>query len=64
MKVLIAGDSWGCGCWNKTGNTHRGLELFLQMKGHIVTNLSVCGYSNTEIYRSLKTVALYTGNVL
>ena len=58
MKVLIAGDSWGCGCWDKIGNTHRGLELFLQMKGHIVTNLSVCGYSNTEIYRSLKTVDL------
>jgi len=58
MKILIAGDSWGCGCWKDDKNIHRGLELFLQIKGHTVTNLSVGGYSNAQIYRSLKTVYL------
>lgn len=58
MKILIAGDSWGCGVWkrvsyNESINVHRGLETFLTMYGHTVKNLSISGISNQFVYRTL-----------
>lgn len=59
MKILIHGDSWGCGTWQKnpTKNPtillHSGTELFLRMRGHEVTNYSVAGNSNVNVYKTL-----------
>ena len=55
MKFLIAGDSWGCGEWDKdcTHNPHRGLEQYLVEDGHQVTNLSNQGISNHDIYQRI-----------
>ena len=55
MKFLIAGDSWGCGEWDKdcSYNPHRGLEQYLIEDGHQVTNLSNQGLSNQEIYQRI-----------
>lgn len=70
MKVLLAGDSWGVGVWqkprvmiktiflrnNKTvwpGVIHKGLEYFLSLKNHDVTNISFGGATNLQIYESL-----------
>jgi len=39
--ILIAGDSWGCGCWDTNQKVyHRGLEQYLHDNGHNVINLS------------------------
>lgn len=44
MKILLVGDSWGCGIWPARSNdyrvVHKGLELYLSEK-HNVTNMSV-----------------------
>ena len=53
-KILIIGDSWGCGEWRWSrpgvgGPVHPGLELYLKEYGCDVTNLSVGGSSNSEI---------------
>jgi len=55
MKILICGDSWGCGAWSPDSrvNTHRGTELFLTIMGHEVENLSVSGNSNIKAYDEL-----------
>lgn len=55
MKVLICGDSWGCGAWSSDSrvNTHRGTELFLTIMGHDVENCSVSGNSNNNTYNTL-----------
>ena len=52
MKILIAGDSWGCGewGWDSEGNyglIHNGLEHFLSID-HTVINVSKAGASNKE----------------
>lgn len=51
-KILISGDSWGCGEWgqldDKTwGVTHLGLEQYLKDDGHHVLNVSIGGINNT-----------------
>jgi hypothetical protein len=55
MKVLICGDSWGCGAWSSDSrvNTHRGTELFLSVMGYDVENCSVSGNSNINTYKTL-----------
>jgi len=57
MKILIAGDSWGCGEWeDSTGflrNIHPGLESFLKHDGHTVTNVSKGGADLDGIARQL-----------
>lgn len=55
MKILIAGDSWGCGEWSTDGNVvHTGLQTFLEMKGYTVVNVSKGGVSNKYIIDKLK----------
>jgi len=48
-KILIVGDSWGCGEWDRLGNqylvVHKGLEEFLSST-HEVKNLSIPAGSN------------------
>jgi hypothetical protein len=74
MKILIAGDSWGCGEWGwgageqkwEDGDeldesyiiTHRGLEYYLIEVGHDVTNISCGGASNKEILVKLQQLDL------
>jgi len=42
--ILIAGDSWGCGCWDANQQVyHRGLEQLLNDAGHKVINISQGG---------------------
>lgn len=73
MRILIAGDSWGCGVWDSdfaqgstfyltknkikkptwSGLLHKGVELFLSIRGFEVTNVSQSAYSNFNIYESL-----------
>lgn len=62
-KILIGGDSWGCGEWghdgkNKHGVLHAGLEQYLVDDGFVVTNVSHGGFSNkdsiAEIVKSLQ----------
>lgn len=44
--IVIAGDSWGCGCWDTEQTVyHRGLEQYLYNDGHQVINLSEGGLS-------------------
>ena len=44
MNILIAGDSWGIGEYQKAGYdyhpTGRGLESIFKVLGHTVTNIS------------------------
>jgi len=60
MKILIAGDSWGCGEWtyyydNHTHKvTHKGLEHFLLNDNHQVKNISIPGGSLRQIHKVLK----------
>ena len=60
MHICIVGDSWGLGEWDSTKppykyeNTHKGLQFYLEEKGHIVTNLSRAGASNFEAYTQLE----------
>jgi hypothetical protein len=54
-KILIIGDSWGCGEWVKFGpghywTVHSGLEFYLKEYGCNVTNLSMGGISNSKIF--------------
>lgn len=52
MKILITGDSWGCGEWlNKDGDyhvAHSGIEQYLQDDGYEVKNVSVGGNNNLQ----------------
>lgn len=59
-KILIIGDSWGCGEWGNysateplfpgrpSGITHLGLEQYLIDDGHQVDNRSVGGSTNND----------------
>tara|TARA_Y100001972_G_scaffold124249_1_gene173022 strand:- start:2186 stop:2851 length:666 start_codon:yes stop_codon:yes gene_type:complete len=56
MKILLAGDSWGCGEWNidwKKGCNHRGLEQYLKDDKHDVKNISEGGFSFYNILEKL-----------
>jgi hypothetical protein len=55
-KVLLAGDSWGCGEWSWDAKQiqHLGLELYLREYGCEVTNVSFPGCSNLYSITALK----------
>lgn len=58
MKILLAGDSWGCGVWiNKRKEPsyvgHKGIEQFMLDDGHEVVNASIGGSSN---FKTLKRI--------
>jgi len=57
-KILIVGDSWGCGEWpepfKRYDSSHSGLEFYLKEYRCDVTNVSRGGYSNENIFNSLK----------
>lgn len=60
-KILITGDSWGCGEWGnykgttpifsgrKKGISHLGFEQYLLDDGHEVSNLSIGGINNLYV---------------
>ena len=59
MRILISGDSWGCGEWgvdidNKYKVMHKGIEHYLLNDGHIVENISVPGSSIADAIQNLK----------
>lgn len=59
-KIVIIGDSWGCGEWTESGQlVHPGLKHFLSAYGCSVVNLSVAGtpnkYSISELKNFVKT---------
>jgi hypothetical protein len=55
-KILICGDSWGCGEWNIdcTKTLHSGLEQYLKDAGHNVVNISRGGCSNLDSVARIK----------
>jgi hypothetical protein len=64
MKILIGGDSWGCGEWGyangdhtdptQYGILHTGLEQYFKNDGHEVTNTSKGRSSNKDSIARLK----------
>jgi hypothetical protein len=50
MKILIAGDSWGCGEWESFKILHSGLTQYCHDAGHLVFNISKPGGSNICTY--------------
>lgn len=58
MKILLGGDSWGCGVWKvqPTGLAigHKGIEQFMLDDGHEVINVSKGGISNKNIIECMK----------
>lgn len=53
-KILICGDSWGCGEWAATGGvTHKGLETYFLDLGFCVDNISLGGQTNEETLEKL-----------
>jgi hypothetical protein len=57
-KILIIGDSWGCGEWEMSDAkvysvVHPGLELYLKEYGCDVTNISAGDSSNHNIFNRL-----------
>lgn len=59
-KILIVGDSWGCGEWSNDIYPHRvthlGLEYYLRKYGCKVSNLSEPGAANKRIVEILKEI--------
>lgn len=57
-KIIISGDSWGCGAWtdDHTGyyNSHRGVEKFLIDNRYDVANVSVGGAANKDTTVNLR----------
>jgi hypothetical protein len=55
-RILIAGDSWGCGEWAVFGTkiAHLGLEAYLVEYGCTVTNVSVAACSNIDSINNIK----------
>ena len=63
MRILLAGDSWGCGEWKAynpelegktTAIAHKGLEEYLTQDNHEVKNVSVPGASLKNIHYKLR----------
>jgi len=64
MRILLAGDSWGCGEWKKYNPklgeahldsiNHKGLEEYLTQNNHEVKNVSVPGASLKTIHYQVK----------
>ena len=52
MKILIGGDSWGCGEWGYTNGIynvlHKGVEQYFLDDGHSVKNTSRGRSSNND----------------
>jgi hypothetical protein len=52
MRILITGDSWGCGEWDGLNVdyrvTHSGIEQYLRDDGYDVKNISVGGNNNLQ----------------
>jgi len=68
-KIFIAGDSWGCGEYNKVdrhvvGVSHRGIEQYFLDDGYTVKNSSVGGMSNQSATQRLSVdlLNLYCNN--
>lgn len=57
MKILLVGDSWGCGEWDLESRNilHGGLAQYLNEDGHEVNNLSRGGISNLDIVHRIAT---------
>ena len=59
-RIIIAGDSWGCGEWDfdpiETGHiiTHKGIEQYFLDDGYAVVNLCKGGASNNFAINSLR----------
>jgi hypothetical protein len=57
MKIIIGGDSWGCGEWGYVDGKycvlHTGLEYYLRQDGHDVSNTSRGRSSNNESIRRI-----------
>ena len=56
-RILICGDSWGCGEWNVecTNVLHPGLDQCLKDAGHLVDNISKGGCSNLDSAARIRT---------
>ena len=55
-KILIVGDSWGCGEWSKRGSiSHRGLQNYLSRNDYDVHNVSTPLSSTMELAKQIKT---------
>lgn len=54
--IIVAGDSWGVGDWNKDGSVTRpgSIEYFLRQEGHNVWNVSLGGGSNAQTLSRLE----------
>ena len=54
MRILITGDSWGCGEWDGLNDdyrvTHAGIEQYLRDDGYDVENISIGGNNNLMSY--------------
>ena len=59
MRILITGDSWGCGEWDGLNVdyrvTHTGIEQYLRDDGYNVKNVSVGGNNNLQSLELAKT---------
>lgn len=59
MKILMSGDSWGCGEWKWNHNdnpiSHKGIEQYFIDDGHTVDNFSCGGASNELSVHKIKT---------
>jgi len=56
-KILIIGDSWGCGEWDRVGNSirHTGLQHYLRRRYYNVYNASIPLSSTLELAEQIKT---------
>ena len=69
MKILIGGDSCGCGEWgyneqNQHGLLHHGLEEYLKNDGHEVINTSKGGSSNKDSINRLKNALNFDPDII
>lgn len=68
MKILLAGDSWGIGVFEGSGNdytaTGEGIHSILERYGHSVVNISKAGGSNWLMLDRMNGRWLNTGNSL
>lgn len=54
MRLLVAGDSWGEGVRDRGHQLHPGIQAFFQDFGHTADNISLGGFSNTEILGAIR----------
>lgn len=54
-KILIAGDSWGCGEWDQAGKvSHKGIEEYFIQAKYGVKNISIPGGYHTIIREKIE----------